>query len=138
MFLDLDQVTLQLREILVGLEVGIGLLQREQAAERLFQCRLHCAKLRRALQRDRLRAQLRHRFQDRAFVSGISLHGRDQLRHEVVATHQLHVDVGPCGARLVAQAHEAVEGEHDPRQQRGDNQNGQKRHVVIPCDVGAS
>lgn len=49
-----------------------------------------------------------------AFVGGIALHDFNQARHQIVPALELHVDIGPSGARLVAQPHQPVEREHGP------------------------
>src|SRR3546814_6381935 len=54
------------------------------------------------------------------FRSGVALDRGDQRRHQVVAAGELHVDVGPGRAHLVAQPDQAVEQHHRPGEQGGD------------------
>jgi hypothetical protein len=69
-------------------------------------------------------------FEDFAFVLGVALHRLNEVRDQVVAPAQLHVDLGPAVVDARAQRHEPVEGEHDPQQQDHDHtqQDPDDRH----------
>ena len=96
MFSRSDSSDLELLEVLVGLEVGIGFAQRKQLPERPGQ-RILGRRLRGdacRLRRHRGIARLDHGFERAALVAGIALHRLDQIGDEVVALLHLYVDVG--------------------------------------------
>src|SRR5690606_7525486 len=64
------------------------------------------------------------RRQQRLLMPRIALDRGHQRGHQVVAALQLHVDVGPGRAHLVAQPHQAVEHPHRPGRERGNDQQG--------------
>ena len=106
-----DKLRLQLLEVLVGLEVRIGLRQREQLPQRAGEHVLGRGLLLDPGRRDRGVAGLHHRFQRAALMGGIALHRLDQVGNEVVALLELDVDVGkglidplPHGNELVVDA----------------------------------
>src|SRR3546814_1111526 len=76
-----------------GLEVGIGLLQRDQPSQRVFQLAFDVAEPAGGAFGGGSCAQRGDRFEQRGLVAGIALDRRDQRRHQVVATGELHVDV---------------------------------------------
>src|SRR3546814_6623284 len=80
--LDLDQVALQLGEVLAGLEVGIGLLQRDQPSQRVFQLAFDVAEPAGGAFGGGSCAQRGDRFEQRGLVAGIALDRRDQRRSE--------------------------------------------------------
>jgi hypothetical protein len=55
---------------------------------------------------------------DRALVVGVRVHGFDEVRHDVVAALQLHVDSAPRLVHLVPRADKCVERECHPDEQR--------------------
>jgi len=83
--------------------------------------------------RDRRRAQLGHRGKQRLLVRGVGAYRLDQVRHEVGAALELHVDIG------VALPHQVAIGDHavvEPHRGRSDTQPDHRRpdlrrHVVI-------
>ena len=94
----------ELHHGLVGLQIGIGFLQREQMAQRLGQGILAAAQLlhRRRIAgiglrigqpADRRIARLHHRLERAALMREITLGGLDQIRYQVVPAGQLHVDL---------------------------------------------
>ena len=107
-------------EIGVGLEVRIGLRQRDQPAERAAQLVLGGADLRRPLRRHRGIARLDHVVERAALMRGIALHGLDQVRDQIVALLELHVDVGKGLADPLAQRDETVIGA-EGKQHENDN-----------------
>ena len=82
-------------EILVGLQVGIGLGEGEELAERAGQHVLRLRLRRGAAGGDRGVPRLDDRLERAALMGGVALHGLDEVRDEVVALLQLHRDVGP-------------------------------------------
>ena len=64
-------------------------------------------------------AQRGHRLERAALVPGIGRHRTRQGGHQIVAAHQLHVDVGPGGPHLVASPDQSVEDHHGPTQEQG-------------------
>src|ERR1039458_5580563 len=92
--LEIGQLARQLLEVGVGLEVRIGLGQRDQPAERAAQLVFGGRYLRRSLRRHRGVASLDHVVERAALVRGVALHGLDQIRDQIVALLELHVDVG--------------------------------------------
>ena len=106
------QLLLQLQEVLVGLEVGVGLAEGEQrlAARRSAGCRpgpapAGCAALRSPMLRAWMTAS-----SVVLLVGGVALHGLDQVGDEVEPALQLHVDLRPGVLDLVAPADQAVVG----------------------------
>ena len=116
--LDVHQVALQGQEILAGLELGVGLLDHQQAGHVAFDRLLEAGQARRRRGGHGLRPQFGHALEHGLLVAGVGAHGLHQARHQVVPAHQLHVDVAPAGLHLVAQPHQAVEGEYGPGQAR--------------------
>src|SRR5215467_14888189 len=109
--LDLDQLALQREEVVAGLEVGILLLQREDAVDLPRELALDGGLVGERSGSDGARAKLGERRQRRALVRGVALYRGDELRHEIVPARQLDVDVAPGRANLVARRDELVE--HD-------------------------
>jgi hypothetical protein len=65
------------------------------------------------------RPELGDRAERRPLVVRVGAHGLDELRDEVVAPRELHVDVAPGGAHLVAVPDQAIEGQHAPQDEPG-------------------
>jgi hypothetical protein len=73
-------------------------------------------------------------FERAAFVLQIAAHGIDQVRDEIVATLELHVDLGEGVAHPVATAHQAVVNRYRPADGEGrqDDEHDQAvRHQEI-------
>src|SRR5258706_7382186 len=113
------ELLLQREHVLVGLQVGILLEDRDQpaerAAQRAFRLRqaLHGGRIsrirRRGLRRAyRAAARLDHRVERAALVLHVALHRLDEIRDQVVATLELHVDLREGGLVPVAQGNQAV------------------------------
>ena len=82
---------------------------------------------------DRARAQCGHCRQRRTLVLRVALHRGDQLRHQVVAARQLHVDVAPRRAHLVARGNQVVEDDHERRDDHeGDRAKPPPEHAQPP------
>ena len=105
LFFHLYQVALQLGEIFVGLEVGVGFLQRDQPADTLLQCGFKLAQFAWRLRGHGLSAQFGDCCQYGLFMACIGFHRSDQRRHQVMATEELYIHVGPGRTHLVTQAH---------------------------------
>ena len=108
--LDVGELGLQLLEVRVGLEVRIGLRQRDQPAERAGQHAFSAAAFCRRCPAP-LIAALRAWITASSvplLVRGVALHGLDQVRDQVVALLQLHVDVGEGLVDALPQRDEAV------------------------------
>ena len=132
--LSTDQVALELHEVLTGLQVRIVLLQCEQAADGRLQCGLQLAELLRVPLAHGPGAKFGDHFQRCPLMGRVGLHRGDQRRYQVVPADQLNVDVGPCGAHLVAQPDQPVEGMDRP-DHRGEEQkdDGQVHAATVPC-----
>jgi hypothetical protein len=72
-------------------------------------------------------------------VGGVALHGLDQVRDEVVAPLQLHVDLRPRALDLVPQLDQAVvhDDTDDPDQDHQDNQDDEDYDQQGPPGKGA-
>src|SRR5690606_17678929 len=117
----------QLQEVLVGLEVGIGLSESKKATERLRQDVLLRGLLCRRGSRGRGGgSRLGDSLKGLAFVFGVALDGLDQVGDEIVATLQLDVDLAPRLLHEVAQANQAVVLSNGPED--NDNQNYQQNN----------
>ena len=109
MVLDLDQLRREVAEVGVGLERRIVLLQQHEVLQPLAEIAL----VREALddpgcRRDGRGAQLGDGGEQRLLVRRVGAHRLDQLRHEVGAALELHVDIGVALAREVAAGDQAV------------------------------
>src|SRR5690606_1987758 len=104
------QRALQLPEILVRLEIRIGLRHGKEPAERPTEQAFHLATAGNVVARQALcaRAERGHLLEHRAFVLHISLHRLDQVGDEVRAAFQLHVDPRPGFAHDLPRPYEAV------------------------------
>ena len=137
---DVGQLGLKLLEVLVGLEVRIGLREREHLPERAGQHVLRCRLLRRTLGGDRGVPRLHHRFKRAALMGGISLYRLDQVRDQVVAAPQLHIDLGPCLVDAVTAPNEAVVGDgdeegHEHHDRHEDPHGGHERILETDLDT---
>ena len=109
------QLVLQGHEVLVGLEVGVGLDDREQAAERLAEHVLALGLLgRRLTGRHRGGAGLDDVLEGAALVRRVALDGLDEVADQVVPAGQLDVDLAPGLLHQVAQLDQAVVGHDRP------------------------
>ena len=117
-----DSSRLELLEVLVGLEVRIGLAQREQLAQSTRQhilgrsLRWDASRLR----RDGCVASLDHRLQRAALMAGIPLHGFHQIWNEVMTLPHLHVDVGIGLIDPLPHGDEPVVDHDDPQHEQDD------------------
>ena len=98
----------KLLEVGVGLEVRIGLRQRDQPPERAGELVFGGGDLRRSLRRHRRIARLDDVVERAALVAGVALHGLDQVRDQIVALLELHVDVGKGLTDALAERDQAV------------------------------
>src|SRR5581483_4365809 len=121
--LEIGQFTRQLLEIGVGLEVGIGFRQRDQAAERARELILRRGHLRRSLRRHRRVARLDDVVERAALMGGIALHGLDEVRDQVMTLLELHVDVGEGLVDTLAERDQPVIG--GKRKQNEDDDNAE-------------
>src|SRR5205085_4615783 len=111
--LGLLELALELLEVLRRPQLRVGLRDGEEAPERRGQ-----PALRRRLLLDRLRLlgrrpRLGDAVEGGALVPGIALHRLDEVRDQVVAALQLHLDLRPGVLRAVAQSHEPVVEQHE-------------------------
>src|ERR1700716_3541883 len=119
--LEVGQLACQLLEVGVGLQVRIGLRQRDQPAERAAQLVLGGGDLTRSLRRHRAVAGLYHVVERAALVRGVALHGLDQVRNQVVALLELHVDVGKGLADALAERDQTVIRAEREQHENNDN-----------------
>jgi hypothetical protein len=113
------QLLAQLHHVLVGLEVGIGLGQREEAAQGAGEKRfgshqpLHGLRVTRIVGRGlagrhRLVARIDHRLQGLPLVLEIALGGLHQIGDQVVTPFELDFDLGKGVLEPVAQLDQPV------------------------------
>jgi len=140
--LEIGELHLQLLEILVGLQVGIGLGQREDLTQRAGQCILGRALLRRALCRHRGVAGLDHRLERAALMGRVAFHGLDQVGDEIVALLELHIDVREGLVDPLPQRYQAVvdrDGEQHDDDNDAEYDPGGGRHGGLPeASAGAT
>ena len=113
--LQVGQLALQLLEVLVGLQVRIGLGQREELPQRALQRALGGGLRGGPLGGYCRVASLDDSLQRALLVCRIALNRLDQVGHQVVALLELHVDVGERLAAALAQRHQAVVGHDQPK-----------------------
>src|SRR4030095_3325077 len=116
--LEVGQFSRQLLEIGVGLQIPIGLRQRDQPAERATQLVFGGRNLCRSLRRHRTVAGFYHLIERAAFVRGVALHGLDQIGNQVVALLELHVDIGKGLADALTERNQSI-----IRAEREENEN---------------
>ena len=140
----------------VGLELGIGLDDRHQAAERRRPARLRRRRARRSRRHRRAAGAPRrrpgprrvargdHRLERVLLVLQVALARRlDEVGDQVVAALELHVDLREGVGDLVAPAHEAVVGDDRPRgptsaaTHKPDDLQDAHRHVLARCRIAA-
>src|SRR5258705_5073985 len=119
--LEVGQLARQLLEVGVGLEVRIGLGQRDQSAERAAQLVFGSGDLSRSLRRHRGVAGLDNVVEHAALVRGVALHGLQQIRDQIVALLELHVDVGKGLADALTERDQAVIGRKREKHENDDN-----------------
>src|SRR5438105_8802351 len=144
------ELFLQAEHVLIRLQVGILLEDRqeppERAAERAFGLREALHRRRIAwLRRRRLRgahrvaARLDHRLERAALVLHVALDRLDEIRNQVVATLQLHIDLRERVLETVTQRHQAVEDADRPDRERDDHReenpqsHGLPPYVLVPA-----
>src|SRR5258706_1053972 len=118
--LEVGQLAGQLLEVGVGLQVGIGLRQRDQPAERDAQLVFGGRDLCWSLRRHRTVAGFYPLIERAALVRGVALHGLDQIGDQVVALFELHVDVGKGLADTLTERNQPV-----IRAEREENDNNE-------------
>jgi hypothetical protein len=121
LFSMIGQLRLQLLEIGAGLEVRIGLRQREELAQRAGEHVLGRRLLRRALGGDRRVTRLDHFVERAALVRGVALYRLDQVGNEVVPLPQLHVHVGKGPIDPLPHGDEAVVDRDRPQNHNNDH-----------------
>src|SRR5882757_472517 len=118
--LEVGQLARQLLEVGVGLQIRIGLRQRDQPAKRAAQLAFGGRDLCRSLRRYSRVAGLYHLIERAALMRGVALHGLDQIRDQVVALFELHVDVSKGLADALTERHQPV-----IRAEREENENNE-------------
>src|SRR6266403_1840647 len=118
--LEVGQLARQLLEVGVGLQIRIGLRQRDQPAERAAQLVFGGRDLCWSLRRHRTVAGFYHLIERAALVRGVALHGLDQIGDQVVALLELHVDVGKGLADTLTERNQPV-----IRAERKENENNE-------------
>ncbi len=117
------ELLLQGEEVLVRLQVGVGLRQREQLPQRAGEDVLGLGLLLGpgALGLDRGVARLHDAFEGALLVRGVALDRLDQVGDEVVAPLELHADLRPRGVDAVAQLDEPVVARDEPDHEHQDD-----------------
>ena len=96
------EFSLELLEVGVRLQVGVGLRNREKALQRAsehvvcFHLRFGCGSCHNCI------ARLCYRFEGAAFMRSVSLHGLDKIGDQVQTALQLHIDLRPSIVNTVA------------------------------------
>ena len=134
---DSRQLILQLKEVRVGLELGIGLGHGEQAAEQACHLSIGLGRRLNAPGRQRSRAIGADLFEYLSFMRGISFHGFDEVGNEVGPSPELDRD--PTEALLYERPkpHEPVVDPHDVEQQQNDRrENDPARNTHLKAPIG--
>ena len=134
LFSTLASSGLELLEIGVGLEVGIGLAQSDETPERAGERALGGGLLGRAARSQRRVAGLDHGLERRALMAGIALHRLDEVRDEVVALLELHVDVRISLRDALSQRDEAVVDDDEIEDECDQDREKDPFHAASPCD----
>ncbi len=116
-----DQLLLQREEVLVRLEVGVALGDRDQPSEPRRDGVLGARLILHPRGAHRLRPRLGHLLEDLALVRRVPLHRLDQVGDQVVPAAELHVDLRPAVLDAVPERDEPVVREHGPEQQDHDH-----------------
>lgn len=123
------EFALQLKEILVGLEIRVGLRDCEQAFQRI---REHVFGLRLVRSGTRLHSSSTgrgHFFKHAGFVRSIAFDRIDEIRNQIIAALELHVDIAPGFADAVAESDETVEEHDDVEDDEDGHHNEDKRRI---------
>src|SRR6266850_1284583 len=120
--LDLGQRRLEIAEVLVGLEVGIRLGEREELAERAGQLVLGLRPRLGCLGRDGGAAGAYHLVERALLVRSIALHGLDDVGDQIRPPLELDVDVRPRFLRPLAQPDELVVAGDDRHDETGEDE----------------
>ncbi|MDZ7790521.1 MAG: hypothetical protein U5L08_08530 [Xanthomonadales bacterium] len=81
----------------------------------------------------RARTQRRDLLEHPLLMPAIGLDRLDQLRHQIVAPLQLHVDIGKTVTHQIPGAHQAIEHHNAPHQQDGDEENQDGLDHPVKC-----
>ena len=108
-------------EICVRLEVGIGLAQRKQPAQRAGELVLSRGDLPRRPRGHGGAAGLDHGVERPAFVRGITFHGFDQIGNQVVSLLQLYIDVGEGLIDALSERDQSIVDEDSENDQKTDD-----------------
>ena len=118
---DLFQLGLQLPEIGVCLQRGIGFGDREEAPERALHRLLSCYLAGHRIGGEALCPLIGQVFEDAMLVRGVAFDRLDQVGDEIGASAQLDFDAAPPLLQHVPRPHQTVVGEHDI-ERRGDSE----------------
>ena len=80
-------------------------------------------------------ARLDHRLERLALVLDVALHRLDQVRNQVVAALELHVDLRERVLEAVAQRDQPVVDRDRPDDERDDDSENDPAHGFSPCAV---
>src|SRR5712692_3148524 len=105
---DLGQCVLELREAFHRAKLRVSLSQGKQLPQRAGEHTLRLALGRGALGTHGAVARVDNRIERALFVRGVALDGFHDVGNQVVASLELHVNVGPGIVALHLQAHQAV------------------------------
>src|SRR6185503_12574135 len=126
--LGLRELALELAEVLVRLELGVRLGDREQPSEGLAQDPLGLTGLRGGARALRGRARLGDRLERAALVGGVALDRLDEVRDQVVPPLELDLDLRPRVVDAVPEADEPVverdQRDHEERDDHDDHDHG--------------
>jgi hypothetical protein len=134
--LDIDERLLQVEEVLTGLQVGIGLDERDDVADRRGQAALALAAAGDRLSLACARPRGDGAAERLGLVLRVPLDGRDQGWHQVPAPFQLNVDITPGTVGAPAQADELVVGPDEVAQDHHGHDGGDPHHghgLTLPC-----
>ncbi len=127
------QLVLELPEVLVRLQLRIGLGDREEAAERRAEDPFRGRGLGGPLRPLGVRARLGHGLERAALVLRVAAHRLDEVRDQVPAPLELHLDLRPRVVDAVPQPDEPVVEHDQPEdEQRDDHEDDDPHHRADP------
>ncbi|OPZ80939.1 MAG: hypothetical protein BWY76_03194 [bacterium ADurb.Bin429] len=128
------QLFLKLDEVGAGLQVGIGFHCDHQPVQRAGQGAFRLLALLHGTGGDGGGARLRHRFQRPALVLHIAFYRLHQVRDQVMPPFELHVNLTPGVAYLLAQRDQPIVGGNPPQ---GDDHQQHDQHEENDAGYGS-
>ena len=127
------ELPLQLEEVLVGLEIRIGFRDCKQALQRIREHIFGLRLVRGGTGLHRSGARSGHFLKHAGLMRGIALDRIDEIRNQIVAALELHIDIAPGLAHAIAQGHKAVKQRDNIEYGKYGNNNDDQRRIHRIC-----